>query len=127
VLTEEASFTASFGRSKFPPWGLNGGNEGTCNRFWIMRQGAAPEEHGKIAAIKLRKGDMVRMATGGGGGYGRAIEREPEAVQADVIDELLTVDQAQELYSVVLNPQTLEIEAEGTRALRERRTIDQQA
>jgi len=127
VLTEEASFTASFGRSKFPPWGLNGGNEGTCNRFWIMRQGAAREEHGKIAAIKLRKGDMVRMATGGGGGYGRTIEREPEAVQADVIDELLTVDQAQEIYSVVLNPETLEIEVEATRALRERRTIDQQA
>lgn len=121
VLCEQASFTASFGRAKFPPWGLQGGNVGTCNRFWIMRSGVAPEKHGKIAAAKLFRGDMVRLATGGGGGYGTPIDRDPDAVRSDVMDELSTIDQARKIYAVVINPQTLEVEHEATRALREQR------
>jgi len=118
VLSREANFTASFGRAKFPPWGLLGGSAGTCNRVSIICQGAPPESQGKIAARRLRNGDVIRLATGGGGGFGRAMERDPEAVQADVRDDLLTVEQAQELYAVVLNRRTLDVERQATAALR---------
>jgi len=120
VLSREANFTASFGRAKFPPWGLLGGSAGTCNRASIICEGAPPESHGKIAARKLRSGDAIRLATGGGGGFGPPIERDPEAVQADVRNDLLTVEQAQELYAVVINRQTLDVEREATAALRAR-------
>jgi len=120
VLGREANFTASFGRAKFPPWGLLGGSAGTCNRASILSEGAPPESHGKFAGRKLRNGDVIRLATGGGGGFGRAIERDPEAVQADIRNELLTVDQAQELYAVVINRQTLRVDREATAALRAR-------
>jgi N-methylhydantoinase B len=120
VLSREANFTASFGRAKFPPWGLRGGQAGTCNRVSILREGASPESHGKIAARKLSKGDVIRLETGGGGGFGRAIERELEAVQADVSNDLLTVEQAEELYGVVINRQTFEVERDATFTLRAR-------
>ncbi|MFZ0739729.1 MAG: hydantoinase B/oxoprolinase family protein [Candidatus Acidiferrales bacterium] len=118
LLSRETNFTASFGRAKFPPWGLLGGGAGTCNRIGIIRAAAPPESHGKVAARKLQDGDVIRLATGGGGGFGRAIERDPEAVQADVRNDLLTVEQAREVYAVAINQQTLAVEREATAALR---------
>ena len=46
--------------------------------------------------------------------------RDPEAVQEDVRNDLLTVDQAQQLYAVVINRQTLDVEREATAAMRAR-------
>jgi N-methylhydantoinase B len=120
VLSREAKFTASFGRSKFPPWGLSGGGAGTCNRVSILSTGAPPESRGKIAARKLRQGDMVRLATGGGGGFGLAMERDPQDVQGDVRNELVTIDQAQHIYGAVLNRQTLQVDQKATAVLREK-------
>lgn len=119
VLSREAKFTASFGRAKFPPWGLLGGGRGTCNRVSVLSAAAPPESRGKIAARELRRGDLVRLATGGGGGFGCAFERDAKDVQADVRNELLTIDEAQQLYAVVLNRQTLEVDQAATLALRE--------
>ena len=36
--------------------------------------------------MPLRKGDTVRCYTGGGGGYGNPLDRDPQAVQADLAD-----------------------------------------
>jgi len=121
VLSREANFTASFGRAKFPPWGLSQGGAGTCNRVSIFSAGSPPESRGKIGARKLRQGDMVRLATGGGGGFGPAIERDPQQVAADVRNEFVTIDQAQQIYAVVLNPQTLLVDQKLTAELREKR------
>ena len=38
----------------------------------------------------------------GGGGYGNPVERDPAAVAADVLDGLITVQDAQRDYGVVL-------------------------
>jgi N-methylhydantoinase B len=87
----------------------------------ILSTGAPPESRGKIAARKLRQGDMVRFATGGGGGFGPAMERDLQDVQADVRNELFTIDQAQHIYGAVLNRQTLQVDREATAVLREKR------
>jgi len=97
---------------------LSGGHVGTCNQVSIIRDGEPPESHGKIAARKLRRGDIVRLATGGGGGFGLAIERDPEAVRADVRNEVLTIEQAREVYLVVIDPETLDLMREATAGLR---------
>lgn len=120
VLGREANFTASFGRAKFPPWGLSGGGPGTCNRVSILHAAGGPESHGKFAARKLRQGDVVRLATGGGGGFGSAWDRDPLDVEADVRNEYMTVDQAEKLYGVVFNREIMEVEREATVALRAR-------
>jgi len=120
VMSREAKFTASFGRAKFPPWGLVGGGQGTCNRVSILPVAAPPESRGKIAARELRRGDVVRLATGGGGGFGCPFERDPQGVQSDVRNEFVTVEQAKRLYAVVLDPQTLHVDQDATVALREK-------
>jgi N-methylhydantoinase B len=88
----------------------------------ILSTGAPPESRGKIAARKLRQGDMVRLVTGGGGGFGPAMERDPLDVQADVRNELVTIDQAQHIYGAVLNRQTLQVDRKATAVLREKQS-----
>ena len=74
----------------------------------------------QIAARKLREGDVVRLATGGGGGFGPAIDRDPQHVAADVRNELVTIEQAQQLYAVVVDSETLQVDQESTATLRKK-------
>ena len=50
----------------------------------------------------LAPGDVVSVRSGGGGGWGDARERDPERVARDVRDELVTVEEAREVYGVVV-------------------------
>ena len=45
--------------------------------------------------MPLRQGDTVRCYTGGGGGYGNPLERDPQAVLTDLADGHITPDYAQ--------------------------------
>lgn len=45
-------------------------------------------------------------------------ERDPKCVSEDVIDGLVCIDQAREVYAVALNSDTLEIDATDTERLR---------
>jgi N-methylhydantoinase B len=120
VLSKQAIFTASFGRSKFPPWGLAGGKAGTGNCFWMIRRGGERERRRKVAAARLEQGDLVRLATGGGGGYGNAFERDPEMVLEDMQNGLLTPEAARQTYGVVVLQQgsNFVIDRDATTALR---------
>lgn len=119
VLCSEASFTVSIGRNKFPPWGVAGGMNGTPNYCVIYKQGEEPKIVRKVAAVKLKKGDMVSLRSGGGGGWGDPLERDPELVRMDVKNEYITIDIARNIYGVVLDPVTLEIKWDETKKLRE--------
>jgi len=119
VLCSEASFTVSIGRNKFPPWGVAGGMNGTPNYCVIYKQGEEPKVVRKVAAVKLEKGDMVSLRSGGGGGWGDPLERDPELVRMDVKNEYITIDIARNIYGVVLDPVTLEIKWDETKKLRE--------
>jgi N-methylhydantoinase B len=61
---------------------------------------------------------------GGGAGFGSPLERDPEAVKEDVLDEYVSAAAARERYGVVLtgDPEdgTLAVDAAATRALRAR-------
>lgn len=100
VVNSHAIFTASFGRSKFPPWGMAGGHGGTPNYIIIYRKGKAPLKTRKAAAIQLQKGDLIRLVTGGGGGYGNPRERDRTLVLHDVRDGYITAKEARTIYGV---------------------------
>ncbi|MEM4218144.1 MAG: hydantoinase B/oxoprolinase family protein, partial [Candidatus Methanomethylicaceae archaeon] len=120
VLCDEAYFTVSIGRSKFPPWGVAGGNNGTPNHCVIFKHGEQPRVVRKIAALRLKKGEVVSLRSGGGGGWGDPLERDPERVKMDVKNEYITLEVARDVYGVVLDPNTLEIKWDATRELRQR-------
>lgn len=118
ILCNEASFTVSIGRHKFPPWGVAGGYKGTPNYCVIYKKGESERIVRKVAAEKLRKSDLVSLRSGGGGGWGDPLERDPELVRWDVKNEYITIETAREVYGVVINPETLEVDWEATEKLR---------
>lgn len=94
-------FTGSFGRFKFPPWGAVGGAKGSPNYAEILRQGKRsdpPEIHAKPARIRLNKGDVVRMVTATGGGWGDPKLRSRADIESDLLDGYITLDQARSDY-----------------------------
>jgi N-methylhydantoinase B len=67
----------------------------------------------------LAPGDVVSVRSGGGGGWGSPLERDPEQVARDVRDELLTREQAREVYGVVFDgTDGVEVDPEATANLR---------
>ena len=56
--------------------------------------------------------------SGGGGGVGNPVERDPEMVLEDVINEWITPEYARDVYKVVIDPETMTLDEEGTQLLR---------
>jgi N-methylhydantoinase B/oxoprolinase/acetone carboxylase alpha subunit len=67
---------------------------------------------------QLRTGDLIVKTSGGGSGVGDPKERDPEKVLNDVIDEFISLDVAENIYRVAIDPLTMKIDWEKTRSLR---------
>ncbi len=90
----------NFERTKMPPWGLNGGGNGGTNYAIIRYASGAPEKKVlKGTQIPLQAGDSVAFFTAGGGGYGEAGERAPEAIERDVREGFVSRELAAKLYA----------------------------
>jgi N-methylhydantoinase B len=59
----------------------------------------------------------VIVRTGGGGGWGEPLERDPERVRFDVLEEFISKEAARDLYGVALN-EDLSVDQAATRELR---------
>jgi len=56
-------------RRKHPPWGLFGGRDGKTGENILIRKGKKIKLDAKLN-LEIRKGDILRIMTPGGGGYG---------------------------------------------------------
>jgi N-methylhydantoinase B len=91
-----------FDRSVTPAWGLFEGRSAVGPDV-VVNPGRADERHLlKVNALSLRAGDVVRVQTGGGGGYGNPLQRDPERVREDVLDGYVSPEAAEADYGVVL-------------------------
>lgn len=97
VLTDEASFHGSLGRTVERPWGTDGGAPGTCNYVEIVNR-SGTRRVARSAQIPLARGDLVRIVTGGGGGWGDVRERAPDAVERDVVNGYINAEAARTEY-----------------------------
>ncbi len=98
-------------------FGALGGQPSPLCRTYILRG----EEKLRIKPhrlVDIKTGDVVVKLSSGGGGVGPPEERDPEMVHADVVNELVSPETARDVYKVALDPRTLAIDREGTRALR---------
>lgn len=92
-------------RTKFPPWGVQGGKEAKAGRFVLTKTGSTTEQSvEKENAYKLEPGDLVSVETGGGGGYGAPAERSLEAIQRDLDGGYVTPAAAERDYGVQIGP-----------------------
>jgi N-methylhydantoinase B len=94
------SLLASIGRSVQRPWGVAGGQEGTSNYYEVVRGDGERIRGGRVTGLPLAAGDLVRVVTGNGGGWGEPHERERELVLDDVRDGYITAGIAREVYGV---------------------------
>ena len=91
-------------RGKFPPFGVGGGGPAAANRFFYdTAEGQkSPVMVTKISDVHIQHGGRVRLESPGGGGFGAASERAPEAVASDVRGGYVSRKAAREVYRVAL-------------------------
>ena len=107
VLSDGALLTAAWGRHLTPPWGAAGGRDGSVNYVEIIRDGEPiGSPFGKVSRLSLRRGDLVRLVTGTGGGYGDPRDREPDLVRADLRDGIITAREASDAYGMDAHDET---------------------
>src|SRR5205814_10514294 len=85
VLAPEASVSMRIDSVEHPPWGFAGGHAAGTGRCVVNPGGPdertlRPLRDGNI----VRRGDVVRIGTGGAGGWGYPCDRAPHRVLADV-------------------------------------------
>lgn len=99
------------------PWGVLGGEPGQRSSKVLARKGGEREILGsKQDRVHVRRGDVLEWATWGGGGWGNALQRDPETVVLEVRRGLVSREGARR-YGVIVD-QEGQIDEEGTRLLR---------
>ena len=119
-LADEAVLQIRSDKRKYPPYGLHGGKPGSPS--WnILNPGEGESVLPTMGTTDMKRGDVLRHVMAGGGGWGDPLERDPEAVMADVRDEKVTVGHALSEYGVVIDPKTLKADLAATAAERRNR------
>ena len=101
------------GRFRYPPQGLFDAEAGAKAHYIINNASGDPS-----GLTLCQSGDVIQFLSAGGGGYGDPLERDPEAVEADVLNEYVSVAQAKNAYGVIIDPVTLKADLDKTRKIR---------
>jgi len=96
-MLRDASFMSIADRSILSCWGVRGGRAGAP--FLVEVAGRAVE--GLCDAEPVRAGELIRIRTTGGGGWGDPLDRDPARVAADVRDGKVSAAAAERDYGVV--------------------------
>jgi len=112
-----ATLTVFSDNRKFAPWGLFGGGSAASSRYILNPDSEGKELPSKIT-LSLKPDDVISYRTPGGGGYGPALERDPQAVLWDVINGKVSVGRAREAYGVVVDLEKREVNWPATVARR---------
>jgi N-methylhydantoinase B len=99
VLAADTRFGSKGDRSKRPPWGLAGGLAGAPSLLRLNPD--SPDDRilpAKTFNLPLRRGDVIRICTPGGGGFGDPRSRDREQVERDVVEGKVSSEAAERLY-----------------------------
>ena len=120
ILADEAVLAVRIDGVENPPWGIAGGMSGGPGRVTLdpgtpRERALAPLSDGN----RLKRGDVLRIETGGGGGRGHPHDRPPESVLEDVLGGFVGLDAARDRYGVAIADERVdERETERLRAER---------
>jgi len=107
---------------KYPASGARGAGSANVGakvgRVELIRANGEVEHLSRNTVLRVSPGERLRTYSAGGGGVGPPEERDPFAVQNDVIDGLVTVEAAAKEYKVVIDPKTLTVDRAATGRLR---------
>ena len=99
--------------------GICGGSDAREQNTVVFFPGTERElRGGKLSDVKVAPGDRVVLRPAGGGGYGNPLDRDPARVAWDIRNGYVSVQQGEEAYGVVIDPQTFAVEHDATDRLR---------
>ena len=103
ALEDDILLSIRSDKRKFPPHGLFGGKEGEPSMS-ILKSGKDESIIPTLTTqpLYLKQNDLFQHVMAGGGGYGDPLEREPNLVLKDVIEERISLNNASENYGVVI-------------------------
>jgi N-methylhydantoinase B len=129
-LSDGVQISSHTNRHRVKAWGLFDGEEGTNTVIAFRRRGESEwvrareafgsASYGKFSGVVVNEGDEMLFVTPSGGGYGEALERDPQLVLLDWADELLSAEEAGAVYGVVIDEERGAVDEDGTATLRER-------
>ena len=100
---EDARFSIRSMKHVIPPNGCAEGHDGRTGDIVVNPDSAAAKRlPTRYADYPLRQGDVFRLDTPGGGGFGNPFERDAERVLADVREGYITQAAAEREYGVVV-------------------------
>jgi N-methylhydantoinase B len=104
----DANYLTNVDRTAFACFGVAGGGAGMPGGSYI-NPGTPQEQHIQYSreAVPVKAGDILRVTTPGGGGWGDPLERDVEAVRLDVLRGLVSRESAQREYGVVVEERRL--------------------
>jgi len=100
-ITSDVSYlTYAASNTVARPWAMNGGEEGSNNYALILRHDGSQERYHMCTTVPVNKGEVVRLMTGTGGGYGDPKKRPAKKVQEDIKNGYITSAQALKFYGL---------------------------
>ncbi|MGY1878476.1 hydantoinase B/oxoprolinase family protein [Pseudomonas reactans] len=102
ILADGSFMTCGYTRSVIPPWGLEQGAEGTPNYVEVVSKDGERQRYSMASGITLNAGDLVKVRTGAGGGYGCARQRDPAAVRDDLKNGYVDAASAHSVYGLTI-------------------------
>ena len=98
VRSNGCFFTCAYTRNKHKPWALEGGREGSPNYVEVIRRDGSVEPHAVVTALDVNEGDVIRIHTANGGGFGDPAKRSRELVFDDLRNGYVTPEIARSVY-----------------------------
>ena len=121
----EGQMTTVMERTKFQLPGLHGGKKVPEPCKLVLWPGTRKETSGhKSDNTRIQAGDRVILDTTGGAGYGNPLERDPEKVLWDVLNEYISPKEARKDYGVVIDLDSRRVNQSATQELRLQRSSE---
>jgi N-methylhydantoinase B len=98
LRSDNGFLTMGYTRSKFPPWSLDNGNEGSPNYVRYLGKDGTDQRYSFVSGLVTHADDVIRVVTGNGGGIGNPKERDLALVAEDIKNGLITPERAKEVY-----------------------------
>ena len=115
----DGHYTTVTERTAFSSIGIKGGLAGRPGGS-MKNPGTEEEESVFFSrdAVPVKRNDLIRLITPGGGGWGDPLERDVELVRLDVLRRLVSAESAHRDYGVVIQADTGEVNHKATEILR---------
>ena len=105
-------------RNVCPPWGLWGGEPGGTSAYLLKLPGEDDFEVMDVHRHLVPVDSEAIVRTGGGGGWGDPLDRDPDAVRWDVVEGFVSREAARGSYGVVLDADGGSVDRGATESLR---------